>query len=253
MPTPASQLSLLQPSLFLDLGSGPCPAPGFTGVDYGCDPAPGSSVLHANLWDGTPWPFDDESVERLRASHVIEHIPHDRICIGTGVAKVTRRALGQPPTVRTQEYPITQDAFFWFFDEAFRIAKPGCTFELSWPHPNHDHADQDPTHCRRIPAVALTYLSREGRRTLRVHHYPVGCDWRIVPGSVQILGMDEEIKSFETIGEAARHHGVFHEIRATLMKPGPSEPSEAMGWGPESDFDEWAESEVARLKERSPA
>lgn len=227
-------------SACLDLGSGPSPYPGFTGVDYGCEATPGEVVLHHNLWDGTPWPFEDDSIERLRAWHVIEHIPHDRVRIGTGVAKVTRRSRGQLPVVRQQEYPITQDAFFWFFDEAFRIAKPGCLFELAWPHPNHDHADQDPTHCRRIPVPTLSYLSKEGRDILRVRQYPVSCDWRIVPGSVQILGMDEEVKSFESVQEASRHHGVFHEIRATLIKP-------------ESDFDEWAVAEVARLKERAPA
>jgi hypothetical protein len=209
--------------LHLDLGSGPEPASDFTGVDYGCEPAPDKVVIHCDLWDGRPWPFEANSIEKLRAWHCIEHIPHERIVIGMGWAKTKRRTHGKDgsveSTVEKVNYPITQDAFFWFFDEAFRIAASGCTFELAWPHPWHDHADQDPTHCRRIPIATLNYLSREGRRTLRVHHYPVSCDWQISPGSVFQLGTEGELLPYDSPEVAARHVGSFHEIRAVLVKP----------------------------------
>lgn len=201
---------------WLDLGSGPTPADGYTGVDYGVEAAPGSIVMHVNLWDGTPWPFDSGSIERLRAWHVIEHINHDRIRIGTGVAKVERRVPSGVPVIRHQEFPITQDAFFWFFDEAYRVAKPGCVFELAWPYPWHEHADQDPTHCRRVPESMLHYLSREGRNALRVNQYPMTCDWRIT--DVKRLGTDVALEPFSSPEVASRHVGAFHEIRATLVK-----------------------------------
>jgi hypothetical protein len=212
--------------LWLDLGSGPEPASDFTGVDFGCEAAPDRTVLHVDLWDGNPWPFESDSIERLRAWHVIEHVPHERIHVGTGMAKVERRRHDKTgkaeKVVVHMPYAITQDAFFWFFDEAYRVAAPGCTFELAWPHPWHEHADQDPTHCRRVPVATLNYLSREGRRALRTHHYPVSCDWRVVPGSVVQIGSDHAMKPFDGILSKDLMGlcvNVFHEIRATLVKP----------------------------------
>lgn len=209
---------------YLDLGSGLEPAPGYTGVDFGVD-----GILHHDLFEGGKWPWEDESVDGLRAWHVIEHIPHGRVPIGTAWAKSLRKSPGKEPVLTEVSFTRTQDTFFWFFDEAFRIAKRGARFELAWPHPWHDHADQDPTHCRRIPIATLNYLSREGRRALRVSQYPVACDWHVVPGSVLQLGTNEELAPFQLWDpraengginpDAARHVGTFHEIRATLIKP----------------------------------
>jgi hypothetical protein len=173
--------------------------------------------MHHDLWSGEAWPFEPGSIERLRAWHVIEHIPHDRIRIGTASAKVARKRPGMPPVITQQPYPLTQDAFFWFFDEAYRVAAPGCTFELAWPHPWHEHSDQDPTHCRRVTVATLHYLSLEGRRTMRVHHYPVSCDWQI-HGHPMMIGTDEALEAHPSPGAAARHVGAYHEIRATLIK-----------------------------------
>ncbi|HEY3493845.1 MAG TPA: class I SAM-dependent methyltransferase [Polyangiaceae bacterium] len=183
----------------LDLGSGPCPAPGYVGVDL-CAEDPKRAVIEFDLFSGARWPFADESVERLRCCHVIEHIPHERVG------------------------PRRQDSFFWFFDEAYRISKPGCRFELRWPHPWHDFADQDPTHCRRIPAATLDYLSRAGRRALRVEQYPVSCNWVVEPGSVEELASAEALEPFRhadgsfDLLAAKRSVGVFHEITAVLIK-----------------------------------
>lgn len=224
----SSELSAVRCPLLLDLGSGPEPASGYEGVDFGVE-----GVFHHDLFAGGRWPWDDDSVDGLRAWHVIEHVPHERVNIGTGWAKTKRRSPGSEPVTTEVSFTRTQDAFFWFFDEAFRIAKPGALFELAWPHPWHDHADQDPTHTRRIPVATLHYLSREGRRIMRVNQYPVACDWRIVPGSVMQVGSDEELAPFrldigdpsQTISpDVARHVGSFHEIRAVLRKPEKDEP-----------------------------
>lgn len=210
----------------LDLGSGPCPAAGYVGVDlFEQDPSEsGQRVVFADLFDGTPWPFESGSVKLLRASHVIEHIPHDRVHIGTTAVKRVVRAPGKEPVTHWVHIPRSQDAFFWFFDEAYRVAAPGCRFELRWPHPQSDDADQDPTHCRRIPSATLHYLSREGRRHLRVERYPVSCNWQTEPGSVFELGTPERMAPFTRedgsfdVAAARRAHGVFHEITAVLVK-----------------------------------
>lgn len=215
------------PGLSLDLGSGPEPAPGYVGVDL--RPSPG--VLRADLFSGERWPFADESVERLRAWHVIEHIPQARVPIGSERVETERRE-GVTGRITTEwsTLTITQNTFFWFFDEAYRIAAPGCRFELAWPHPLSDGADQDPTHCRRIPSITLQYLSKEGRQRLRVCQYPVACDWLVEV--VTELGSDESLAPYTRrdgiidVRAARSAFGAFHEIRAVLFKPtmGPSLP-----------------------------
>lgn len=209
------------PITALDLGSGPEPAPGFVGVDLLDQDEP--RVIYANLWNGDPWPFEDGSIERLRASHVIEHIPHTLIHIDR--QRIRRQIVSPLGTKSTHFVSVatTQDAFFWFFDEAWRVARPGCRFELSWPHPQSDPADQDPTHTRRIPSATLNYLSVAGRRALRVCHYPARCDWHVE--SCTEFGSDENLALYTRpdgtvdIPEAKRHYGIFHEITAVLVKP----------------------------------
>lgn len=210
----------------LDLGSGPRPAAGYVGVDLCMAEDPSRPVVYCDLWDGRPWPFESGSVTALRAWHVIEHIPHVRVKTGgfTRVRRSTRRP-GAPPVVSYESIPQTADAFYWFFNEAYRIAAPGCRFELAWPHPLSDDADKDPEHARRIPAATLHYLSAEGRRAMRVHCHPVSCDWRVAPGSVVELAPDAALAPFTRpdgsvdIAAARRSFGVFNEIRAVLCKP----------------------------------
>lgn len=210
------ELSESPPSLSLDLGSGPAPAPGYTGVDLDSSAGPEGVVIRHDLWDGRRWPWEDGVIQRLRAWHVIEHIPHDRIYTGSREAKLERKSPGSVPVITRERYAVTQDAFFWFFDEAFRIAASGCRFELAWPDPSHSSADQDPTHCRRVPVSTLHYLSRIGRRALRVNHYPVACDWRVE--SVSRLGEASALDRYSSPEEAALHLESYHEIRAVLVK-----------------------------------
>lgn len=212
---------MTSPITALDLGSGPEPAPGYVGVDLLDQDEP--RVIYANLWNGDPWPFEDGSIERLRASHVIEHIPHTLISVGR---QRIRREIINPSGSRSTHFvsiPTVQDAFFWFFDQAWRVAKPGCRFELSWPHPQSDTADQDPTHTRRIPSAMLNYLSIAGRQALRVQHYPTRCDWHV--DSCTELASDQALAPFTDadgnvdVAAAKRCHGIFHEISAVLVKP----------------------------------
>jgi|SRR6185369_109164 len=228
--SPSADFTLALPNddLSLDLGSGPDPAPGFVGVDLitrprGADGAGG--VLYADLFSGEPWPFESGSCRRLRAWHVIEHIPRHSVVIGETAVRRTIRTPGAPRRVVVDTLPIKTDAFFWFFSEAFRVAAPGCRFELAWPHPQSDGADQDPTHHRRIPVSMLHYLSTDGRRALHVTHYPVDCNWLVQAESVFELGSAEQLARFTgddgvvDIARAKQCHNVFDEIRAVLVKP----------------------------------
>lgn len=136
----------------LDLGSADRPAPGFEGVDI----VPGLTDHCFDLCNGKPWPFPDNSVSELRSSHQIEHI--DAVYLDLGGGKRI-------------------DALLWFFDEAFRVAKPNALFTVQWPALQNVRAFQDPTHRRFIPAEMITYLAREGRQAMGVEHYGATCNW----------------------------------------------------------------------------
>lgn len=132
----------------LDLGCGQAPREGFEGVD---------------LWEGAqhqhdllqPWPWPDNSIEELSSSHFIEHIP-------------------------THWSQQGKDLLCWFFDEAWRVIKPGGVFLLQWPALQSVRAFQDPTHRRYIPLETLNYLNAEWRQAVGISHYNIACNWGIV-------------------------------------------------------------------------
>ena len=134
----------------LDLACGQRPRDGFQGVDLH---APGAK------WkvDLTkfPWPWEDSSVEELHCSHYAEHLP----------------------MVEVQHAGRTKNLFFAFFDECFRILRPGGNMMVIVPSARSNRAFQDPTHCRFIVAETFAYLSAEWRRSQGLDHYQVDCDF----------------------------------------------------------------------------
>ena len=173
----------------LDLGCGKKPEEGYVGVDLPLDEgepfddlAPlqpridDTGIVRFDLCSGIPWPFADGSVEGLFSSHVIEHLPAGRIT----VYEWEPTSLGRQLLRRNG----TQDALFWFLDEAWRVCKPGGEFLLRWPALRDEQtgelcmsAFQDPTHYRFIPVEQIPYWSRRGRATLDVSQYRASCDW----------------------------------------------------------------------------
>lgn len=139
----------------LDLGCGQSPKEGFEGVDIW----PGAKHV-VNLFK-YPWPFEDNSVLELHASHFIEHIP---------AIEVDAHGNQVP-------FGEGQDALFRFFDEAWRILIPEGFFALQWPSLRSDRAFQDPTHRRFIPEAMLNYLHKPWRETQKLDHYNVKCNF----------------------------------------------------------------------------
>lgn len=134
----------------LDLGSGPRPIEGHKGVDI----VEGVTDYCFDLCSGEPFPWADNSVDAIFSSHFIEHIPQADVIIN-GKKK---------------------NLFFHFFDECYRILKPGATITLVWPALQSVRAFQDPTHTRYIPHTVIAYLSVEGRNAMGVGHYNTNCD-----------------------------------------------------------------------------
>ena len=105
----------------LNLGSGSKILKGYVNVDkfqyYNPD------VVHD--LEKFPYPFEDNSVDEILLSHVLEHI-------------------GQNP-----------DVFNNIIKELYRICKNNSIVDIRVPHPRHDDFISDPTHVRPITILGL--------------------------------------------------------------------------------------------------
>jgi predicted SAM-dependent methyltransferase len=148
------------PPLKLDLACGETPADGFEGVDMF---APNAK----HRWNllKFPWPVDDNSVDEAVCSHFVEHIP---------MAFVSRRdgALSLVP-----DDEDSTDLFCRFFEEVWRVLKPGAKITVVVPFARHDRAFQDPTHRRFINESSFLYLAKQWREANKLGHYLARCDF----------------------------------------------------------------------------
>lgn len=164
----------------LDLGSGPIPRAGFVGVDL----RPPAGGVAFDFDSAEPWPFETASVDELYSSHLIEHLHAGRFG-------------GRDVLVR-------------FFEEAWRVGKPGSTLYLRWPSLVDESTGAplasywyDPTHRRAIPRQQLLYFSLEGRRHLGVEFYDYRCNWVIERCGQGALTEDRTLLEYQAL---LRHH-----------------------------------------------
>jgi SAM-dependent methyltransferase len=109
----------------LHLGCGRTILEGWINLDL--VPLPGVDVVaDLETCDTQPLPFDDNSVDSIYASHLLEHI-------------------GRP-------LPLMQ--------ELYRIAKPGATATFRLPYGSSDDAYEDPTHARQYFLQSFGYFSQ---------------------------------------------------------------------------------------------
>lgn len=169
MLTNAPKIAAPARELKLDLACGQSPREGFEGVD---------------VWEGAkhrvdllqfPWPWETSSVDELHCSHFIEHIPME-----------TRGG---------------KDLFFAFFDECWRIVKPGSRMTVICPNARSNRAFQDPTHRRFIVAETFLYLHKPWREAQKLGHYNVECNFHvqcdpIVPAEITLLHPEAQMRRF---------------------------------------------------------
>lgn len=130
----------------LDIGCGKNKKAGFVGVDAikfdGVD-----SVFNAGT---EKWPYEDNSVEEIHASHFLEHLTN------------------------------LEDRFerVHFFNEAYRVLKQGAKMTLIFPHWASNRFYGDPTHKEPFSEFGFYYLSKEWRAGNAPHadaeHNPKG-------------------------------------------------------------------------------
>ena len=93
-----------------------------------------------------PYPIESESVDAIHSSHFVEHLD--------GFERMK------------------------FFNECYRILKPGGKMKLSHPYYKSVRAIQDPTH--KFPPISENsyfYFDRKWREVNKLDHYPIDCDF----------------------------------------------------------------------------
>lgn len=169
--------------LRLDLGCGPNKRDGFFGVDaIKFDKV--DMVL--DLGDpGFPWPWKDNSVEEVHCAHFIEH--------------------------------LTWPQRIWFFNQLYRVMKPGAKCTLIWPHWCSARFYGDPTHKEPMSEMALLYLNAEWRKG-NAPHVGYTCNFSPTWG----YALHPELVTRPT--DYQQHALAFYkeaaqDIHATLTKP----------------------------------
>tara|TARA_Y100001980_G_C14396316_1_gene193897 strand:- start:53 stop:613 length:561 start_codon:yes stop_codon:yes gene_type:complete len=110
----------------LNLGSGSKILDGYTNVDKYDYYKP--DVVHD--LEIFPYPFEDNSVDEILLSHVLEHI-------------------GQSPEI-----------FLGIVKEFYRICRNNSMIKIIVPHPRHDDFISDPTHVRPITILGLQLFDK---------------------------------------------------------------------------------------------
>lgn len=118
----------------LNLGSGGKPlsaADGWINVDI-------ARAAHPDFCfdiGAADWPWGNESIDEIHASHVMEH--------------------------------LDSDGFLHAMSEAWRVLKPGSHFTMEVPHPRSDWFTGDPTHRTAVDMNALNLFSRKFNRQFK--------------------------------------------------------------------------------------
>ena len=128
-----AKLAVVPKEIRLDIGCGKNKKEGFTGIDqYKMD---GVDVV---MDVRTRWPYEDNSVDEVHCSHFVEHL--------TGAERVH------------------------FFNELFRVMKPGAKATIIVPHWASNRAYGDFTHqWPPVSEMMFYYLSAKWRETDAPH------------------------------------------------------------------------------------
>jgi hypothetical protein len=165
--------------LKVDLGAGQNKREGFLGLDR----APVSDITH-DLLD-TPWPFADESVDELHASHVLEHFwGEDQIKI---------------------------------IDEAYRVLKYAeadgssatGTLTVIVPWWNSVRQWQDPTHKAPFPDNKALYFNKPWRVANKLDHYEIKSDFDFTL-NYQLVDPANGVKGYVSASREAQLFALYY-------------------------------------------
>lgn len=140
-------------------------------------------------------PFDDNTVEVVKAHHILEHL-------GEG--------------------------YFHCLQELYRVCKHGAIIDIRVPHPRHDSFIADPTHRRPITVMGLQLFSKKLNKLFREQKYASSrladyfnvnfevLNFRYIPDENCIHSLsdltEEQIQQY-----ADQHNNIISEIHVQLI------------------------------------
>lgn len=181
-PSPAPvEVKLLK----LDLACGQVCTEGFEGVDI----AGVEGVKHVCDLSKPDWPFADNSVDEARSAHFLEHLD--------GSERIT------------------------FFNELYRVLKPGAGCLITTPYAFNERAIGDPTHKSLIGQWTYLYFDKSWREANKLTHGPyerIKCDFE-VQFPFQAIDPQIALRNEETKQWMLRHFvNAINDLTALVIK-----------------------------------
>lgn len=172
----------------LDLGCGQNPKEGFEGVDLY-----GDKATHKVDLFKFPWPFKDNSISEIHASHLLEHVPAREVEF--------RDLMGGDGA---DDSYVGADMLFAFMDECWRIMKPDTWMTVIVPSGRSNRAFWDPTHRRFFMQETFLYFARAWRKQNGLDHYRVKCNFGLdvthsMPNEEGLRSQDVQTERFKTL------------------------------------------------------
>ena len=168
----------------LDLGCGLSPKEGFEGVDIRGN----EKVKHIVDLFKFPWPFEDNSVDEIHASHFLEHIP--------------AREIEERDLSGADKKYLGADMLFAFMDECWRILKMDSWMNVVVPSGRSNRAFWDPTHRRFFMQETFLYFASEWRKMNGLQHYLIKCNFGVdtsysMPGEEMLRSPEAQQHRFQ--------------------------------------------------------
>jgi hypothetical protein len=173
----------------LNIGSGDEKFENFASVDFD----PSANPDYCFDLEKDIWPFDDNSVDKVIAYHILEHM-------GEG--------------------------FFHCMQELYRVCKHGSIIDVRVPHHRHESFLSDPTHRRPITVSGLWLFSKKyndanknSRASRLGYHYNV--DFEVM--DVLEVPSNEYIQMFEgrpideVLNYIKEHNNIIQEVQFKLV------------------------------------
>ena len=158
----------------LDLACGDNKREGYAGIDV----VKTNSVDYVVDLQVYPWPIESESVEEINCSHYIEHIKHDNVALDLKAVLDKSNSFEEfKENINNSDFTTPKDGLIKFFNELYRILKPGGKVHLVAPYYTSSRAFGDPTHVRHIADSTFWYVNKEWMDKNHLEHYGLKCNF----------------------------------------------------------------------------
>jgi len=200
--------------LKLDLACGDNKREGFKGIDV-VETSSTDYVVDLQVF---PWPIESESAEEVNCSHYLEHIKHDNVALDLKQILDKSNTFEEfKANINKEEFLAPKDGFIKFFNELYRILKPGGKVRIVSPYYTSARAFGDPTHIRYIADSSTWYLNKSWMDENKLTHYGMNCNFDVKVS--YYITNEMTLKSEEVRNKAFLHDwNVIDDIIIELTK-----------------------------------